>query len=317
MKPKIVVIGSSNTDMVVYVTHLPSAGETVLGHQFESSRGGKGANQAISAARLGAEVCFVTRLGRDNFGEESFKCYVQEGLDTDFIVWDEKEPSGVALIMVERSGENSIAVASGANAHLSPQDVEAAASAIRSASCILLQLEIPLETVEAAVNLASKSGVRIILNPAPAVQLPASLLKKVDILTPNEKEADLLAAGYTSAHVGDVAGFLYQQSGVRNLVITMGAKGSVICGSSNAFVPGFPIQAIDTTGAGDAFNGGLAVGLARGDDLITAVRYANAVGALSTTQSGAQSSLPSASQVENFLNQSSAGVPSRLKHHKL
>jgi ribokinase len=301
VKPRIVVVGSANTDMLVHVDHLPNRGETVMGGQFLIARGGKGANQAVAASRLGAEVTFLARLGRDQFGQDSFAAYQAEGILMDHIQWDDQAPSGVALIMVDRIGDNSIAVVPGANARLSPEDVYAAEKAIRSADCVLLQLEIPLQTVEAAVSLAHKHGVRVVLNPAPAMRLPASLTRKVNTLTPNETEIAVLAGVETPRNILDIAATIYTVSGVENLVVTMGDKGALIASMDNTMVPAFAIKAVDTVGAGDAFNGALAVALARGENLVDAVRYANAVGALSTTRPGAQSSLPLTWEVENFL----------------
>jgi len=301
MKPKIVVIGSANTDMVVKVEHLPEPGETVLGGDYIQSRGGKGANQAVAAARLGAGVTFVARLGADAFGKEAFAAYQAEGIDTQYIVWDETALSGVALIMVNRAGENFIAVASGANAKLSPVDVLAAEAAIRQADCVLLQLEIPLETVCAAVDLAHRYGVRVILNPAPAAALPAELLAKVDTLTPNETEAAELAGGFSARHATNVAAILRNKHKIENIVVTLGEKGALIAGFQNQIVAPYAVTPVDTTGAGDAFNGGLALALARGDDLAAAVRFANAVAALSTTRPGAQQAMPTLAEVEAFL----------------
>jgi ribokinase len=305
MKPKIVVIGSANTDMVVQVDHLPRPGETVLGDRVVITRGGKGANQAIAALRLGAEVTFVARLGCDSFGRECAVAYRDEGLNIDHIIWDDEISSGMALITVDRNGENQITVAQGANAHLNPKDILSAAAAIRNADCLLLQLEIPLETVEAAVELAYQNGVRVILNPAPAQQLPASLLSKVDTLTPNETETGILTGGFSSTHTIDMACSMLIKSGVKNVLITLGARGVLIAGNRAIQIPAFKVKAIDTTGAGDAFNGGLTVALARGMILEEAVRYANAVGALATTRVGAQSSLPTAGEVAAFLGEGS------------
>jgi ribokinase len=287
MKPKIVVVGSVNTDMVVQVRHLPEPGETVLGGEYIQSLGGKGANQAVAAARLGAEVTFVARLGRDIFGDASLAAYEAEGINTKYIIRDEKALSGVALIMVNQGGENIIAVAQGANAKLSPEDILAAENAIQGANCLLVQLEIPLETVQAAIELGVKHHVPVILNPAPAAKLPSELLEMVDYLTPNETEAAILAGEHTASHAMDGAYLLKSKFKIRNLIITLGVKGAVIVGYRNQIVPPYPVQSVDTTGAGDAFNGGLAVALARGDTLIEAVKFANAAAALSTTCPGA------------------------------
>jgi ribokinase len=300
MDPKIVVVGSANTDMVVKVQDIPHLGETVLGGEFISAQGGKGANQAVAAARLGAEVTFVARLGRDSFGIISANAYQAEGINTDFIIWDDDTPSGVALILVNRNGENIIAVASGANGKLTRADVIAAESVFQAADAVLLQLEIPLEPVQAAIELAHLYHARVILNPAPAYNLPASLLHSVDYLTPNEIELAKLTETSFSTSSGATA--FAKQSGVRALIVTQGAKGArVIHDGNESLVPGFPVKAVDTVAAGDAFNGALAVALSRGDGLLDAVYYANAAGALTVTRAGAQPSLPTFLEVANFM----------------
>jgi len=301
MKPKIVVVGSANTDMVVHVQHLPEPGETVLGGDYSQSQGGKGANQAVAAARLEADVTFIARLGRDAFGDASIASFKADGINTRHIVRDDKAPSGVALIMVNRHGENIIAVSPGANAKLSPDDIFAAESAIQGANCLLVQLEIPVETVQTAVQLAAKHHVPVILNPAPATQLPPALLEMIDYLTPNETEAAFLAGGYSAKHASDAAYLLTSKFKVKNIVITLGEKGAMVTGFHNKTVPSYSVNSIDTTGAGDAFNGGLAVALAQGKKLVDAVKFANAVAALSTTCVGAQSSMPTLKDVEKIL----------------
>lgn len=301
MKPKIVVVGSANTDMVVPVQHLPDPGETVLGGAYIQSQGGKGANQATAAARLGADVTFVVRLGRDAFGDVSEAAYQAEGINTEYVIRDDTTPTGVALIMVNDGGENIIAVAQGANAKLSPADVFAAEKAFQEANCLLVQLEIPLETVQAAIQLAVKHQVPVILNPAPATQLPPALLEMVDYLTPNENEAAFLAGEHSGRHAIDGAYLLKTRFNIKNLVITLGEKGAVIVGYHNQIVPPYHVTPVDTTGAGDAFNGALAVAIARGDLLVKAVNFANAVAALATTRSGAQLSMPTGEAVEAFL----------------
>jgi ribokinase len=307
MSPKIVVVGSANTDMVVQVAHLPAQGETVLGGKFVTAQGGKGANQAVAAARLGAQVTFVARLGRDAFGQGSAAAYQANGINTDYIAWDDQVPSGVALIMVNESGQNIIAVAPGANGRLAPDDVMAAERAFKDADGVLLQLEIPLEAVGTAIKLARRYGVRVIVNPAPATPLPDELLKSIDILTPNEGEVAVLTRKYSTSDTPDAALCLYHHGGVQTLVVTRGAKGAlVIDHGEKSIVPGFAVKPVDTTGAGDAFNAALAVALGRGEQLVEAVRYANAVGALAVTRLGAQSSLPTEEQVRQFLSTSNA-----------
>jgi ribokinase len=305
MKPKIVVIGSANMDMIVKTAHLPRAGETVLGENYMQSGGGKGANQAIAAARLGADVTFIARLGKDYFGKEAFESYKREGINTKYIVWDDQTPSGVALIMVDLVGENIICVAPGANGKLSPDDIYGAEASIESADCLLLQLEVPLNTVEFAVGLAARHHVRVVLNPAPMTSLTSTLLEKVDFLTPNETEAAALI-GNDVSHPRDLALMLKRKFNIKNVIVTMGKEGAVFSGLNKSIsVPPFSVNSVDATGAGDAFNGALAVALARGDKSAKAVKFANAVAALSTTKFGAQTSLPNLDEVQKFIMTSS------------
>jgi ribokinase len=295
----IVVVGSANTDMILKCDRLPGPGETVLGGHYIAAAGGKGANQAVAAARLGAEVVFVARLGRDWLGDQALAHYTAEGVRCDHLTRDDDLPSGVALIMVDAAGENLIGVAPGANGALRPEHVEQAAPAFQGASVLLVQLEIPLDTVGAALRLAHQHGVRAILNPAPARPLPDELIRGA-ILTPNETEAGQLTDRTTDAKA---AAQRLLERGAANVIVTLGEKGALVSepGGFRA-VPGFRVQAVDTTAAGDAFNGGLACALARGVALPEAVRYANAVAALSVTRLGAQPSLPIGDEVTQFLN---------------
>ena len=298
---KIAVVGSSNTDMVVRVPHMPVPGETVLGGEFVMASGGKGANQAVAAARLGAEVTLVARVGADVFGERALAGFQQEGIITRHVTVDREAASGVALIFVDSAGENSIGVAPGANACLSPDDVQEARGAIEEGDVLLLQLEVPVETVLAAAKVAHQAGVRVILNPAPAPPnlLPTELLELVDIITPNESEAALLTG--TQGSTEPAARRLTEQ-GAGAVIVTLGARGALIVTlDTQELVPAFSVNAVDTTAAGDAFNGGLAVALAQGRRLVEAVRFANACGALATTRLGAQPSLPTIGEVEAFL----------------
>lgn len=305
MNPKIIVVGSANTDMVVKVHHLPEPGETILGGDYSQFQGGKGANQAVAAARLGADVTLIARLGQDALGEASVAAYRAEGIHTDFIVRDDAAPSGVALIMVNHSGENVIAVASGANARLSPADILAAEKAIQDADCLLVQLEIPLDTVQEAARLAAKHHVPVILNPAPAVQLPAELLEMVDYLTPNQTEAAILTGVSSVENADAAANVLQSRFKVKNIVITLGKNGAQIASSRTEWIAPYSVHPVDTTGAGDAFNGGLAVALARGDALPDAVKFANAVAGISTTRVGAQPSMPTLAEVLAFIQTNS------------
>jgi len=297
------VVGSSNTDMIVKVERIPRPGETLLGGEFVTAPGGKGANQAVAAARAGGAVSFVARIGRDMFGSEALQGFKRDGLGIDYVFQDRRAPSGVALIFVAADGENSIAVASGANSRLSPADITKARSAFRKAAVVVTQLETPLKTVQAVAKLAHSAGTRVILNPAPARPLPSDLLKRVSILTPNETEAELL----TGLKVKDEAAARkaaarIHAKGVQTVIVTLGAKGAYFSAPDDkGLVPGFKVRAVDTTAAGDVFNGTLAVALAEGMNIRDAVRFANAAAAISVGRLGAQPSAPTRREIENFL----------------
>jgi ribokinase len=303
MGSRIAVVGSSNTDMIIKVDRLPAPGETVIGGEFSTAAGGKGANQAVAAARAGAEVSFIGRVGDDMFGEQALEGFAEDGIDVSHVLRDATAPSGVALIFVDEGGENSIAVASGANAKLTAADIAVAGDAIASADVLVMQLETPLETVQAAAAMATENGVRVILNPAPAQPLSDEILCNVSILTPNESEAELL----TGIQVEDDAGAAaaaraLAARGVGTVILTLGSRGAFVFESDRGeLVPGFEVRAVDTTAAGDVFNGSLAVGLAEGKPLAEAVRFANAAAALSVTKLGAQPSAPTLSEIEGFL----------------
>jgi len=303
-KPKkIVVIGSSNTDMVVRTPALPRPGETVLGGEFIMAPGGKGANQAVAAARAGGEVTFIARIGDDIFGRQSMEGLVRDGIHIEHIVEDKNSPSGVALIIVGPDGENCIAVASGSNAGLAAADVRKAKAVISSADIVLLQLESPLETVQEAAGIAAAAGVPVILNPAPARALSDDILKNVAYLTPNETEAEILT-GITlikSSDLAEAAGMLLAK-GMKAVLITLGANGVYVASrEKQEVVPAFKVIPVDTTAAGDAFNGALAVALAERRPLFEAARMANAAAALATTKMGAQPSLPSRRDIDELL----------------
>lgn len=303
---RIVVVGSANVDLVVRTPHIPRPGETVLGRDFVMALGGKGANQAVGAARLGAEVTFLACVGTDTFGDQCLAGYEQEGIDTSYIKRVSDEATGVALISVANDGENSIAVASGANMRLTPSLIEAAGDAFARADVVLLQLEIPVESVIEAARLGRKNGIPVVLNPAPAQSLPSDLLQAVDVLTPNRIElAQLLGVSESDVMAMDDENLAKSALGlgVPSAVITLGKEGALAAGSWGwVRVPSFPVEAIDTTGAGDAFNAGLVVALGRGGmDLPEATRYACACGALATTKVGAQPSLPDDEAVRRLL----------------
>jgi ribokinase len=302
-KTTIIVVGSSNTDMIIQLDRLPRPGETILGGEFTSAAGGKGANQAVGAARAGGQVTFIARVGQDMFGDQAVAGFIKEGIDTDHVLRDKSRPSGVALIFVAKDGENSIAVAGGANGELSPTDVGKAKNLFASAGMLVMQLETPLATVQAAADLAAKAGVRVILNPAPARTLPDKLLKKVAIITPNETEAELLTGiKVDSEAAASKAADKLLTRGVKTVIITLGSRGAFVAGEGvRKLVPGFKVKAVDTTAAGDVFNGALAVALGEGRPVIEAVRFANAAAAISVTRPGAQPSAPARKEIELLL----------------
>jgi ribokinase len=310
VKPYILVLGSSNTDMVIKLDRLPRPGETVLGGEFVTVAGGKGANQAVAAARAGGLVKLVARVGRDMFGEESLARFMEEGIHVENVVQDESCPSGVAMICVAKDGENSIAVAAGANGRLSPADVKEAGLAIAGASMVLLQLETPLATVQAAVEAATAAGVPVLLNPAPACALPGELLRRVSILTPNETETELLTGiAVTDEESAARAAEKLREMGPQTVIITLGDRGAFVAsGSSRRLVPGFQVTAVDTTGAGDIFNGALAVALGEGRPLLESVSFANAAAAISVTRFGAQPSAPMRKEIDLFLTQAESNT---------
>lgn len=294
MTGRVLVIGSSNTDLIVQTERLPRPGETLLGGRFLSAPGGKGANQAVAAARAGAQVTFIARLGTDAYGDAALAGLQADGIDTQFIIRDAKFPSGVALINLSAAGENSIAVALGANARLSAADVRKARDFLTADDVVLVQLEIPLAAVAAAARLATNSGARLILNPAPAAELSPQLLSQVAILTPNETEAELLTGKKVrDPRTASVAARLLRERGAGTVIITLGAQGAWVSAPHGEFLAQpFPVVPVDTTAAGDVFNGALAAGLAGGRSLADAVQFASAAAAISVTRLGAQPSAP-------------------------
>ena len=299
----IVVIGSSNTDLIIRVPRIPRAGETLLGGKFLSAAGGKGANQAVGAARSGGKVALIARVGRDAFGDRAVAGLRRDGVDVSCVFRDRSAASGAAMIFVARNGENSIAVAGGANEKLSPADVKKAAGVIRSGALLVAQLETPLATVIAAALIAAKAGLQVVLNPAPARPLPNRLLRLVSVLTPNETEAETL----TGIKVTDAASAArvcatLRARGVGTVILTLGARGAFLATAGGQYrVPGFKVKAVDSTAAGDIFNGALSVALTERKTLRDAVRFANAAAALSVTRLGAQPSAPTRAEIERFL----------------
>lgn len=291
---RIVVLGSTNTDMVVKAARIPAPGETILGGNFLMNPGGKGANQAVAASRLGGDVVFIAKVGDDLFGREAKGLFVKEGLCTDYVFTDGSEPSGVALIMVDANGENCISVASGANGTLSAKDIEAARGEIERASVLLMQLETPVETVLCAARWAAAKGVSVVLNPAPACELPDELLKCLSMITPNETEAELLTGVKVTEEASAArAAKALCAKGVKRVVITLGSKGAFVYSDGEGqLVPAVKVKAVDTTAAGDVFNGALAVALTEDHPLQAAISFAAKAAALSVTRMGAQASAP-------------------------
>lgn len=299
----ITVVGSSNTDFSVKTKALPLEGQTVLGGDFVIAAGGKGANQAAQAARLGVDVVFVARIGRDYFGDRSIGNFKKARINTDYIIRDTKMHSGAALIVVDKRGNNQIVVAPGSNGFLSASDVNKARGAIRRSKALLLQLEIPLEAVEKAVDVADRTKTKVILNPAPFRRLDKGFLRRVDVLVPNETEAQ----GFSGIKIRDVnsalraARFILKE-GCRSVIITLGSLGCVVVGGDSAeHLPAPKVKVIDTTAAGDSFCGALAVSIAEGKDLIAAAHFANSCAAISVTRFGAQPSLPTRREINRSL----------------
>ncbi len=302
-KNSILVVGSSNTDMIIKVQRIPKPGETILGGRFASAAGGKGANQAVGAARAGGVVTFIARVGQDMFGDKAVAGFIADGINVDYVVRDRACPSGVALIFVAENGENSIAVASGSNAKLTPADLRKAKPAFSQAGVVVLQLETPLKTVEAAAKLAADAGARVILNPAPAQPLSDDLLRRIYLLTPNESEAELLTGlPVNSDSAAAKAADALLARGVQNVIITLGPRGVFVAGrQGHGLVTGYEVEPVDSTGAGDVFNGTLAVALAEGKSLPDAARFANAAAAISVTRLGAQTSAPTRKEIDRML----------------
>ncbi|MGO9270559.1 MAG: ribokinase [Terriglobia bacterium] len=315
MHKPIIVVGSVNLDLVGCMDRIPTEGETVTGSRFELFHGGKGANQAVAAARLGYPVSMVAKVGDDQFGVRLRQGLRLAEVDVKAVRVAKRTSSGVALISTDKHGQNSIVVIPGANGKLLPSDLEKAISLLRSAGIILTQLEIPWETVECLATLAQRLDIPLMLDPAPARPIPNDLMRKITFLTPNETETSAICGVRTEdlnpSTVPEIARTLLDR-GLRNVVIKMGCRGAyaATAGNRGAFVPAFKVTAVDSTAAGDAFNGGLAVGLMQGQDFLAASRFSSAVAALSVTRMGAQPSMPSAREVNRFLK---SGVSPSLR----
>lgn len=305
----IIVFGSINMDLVTKTPRLPVAGETIKGHEFFTAGGGKGANQAVAAARLGISTQIVGRLGNDDFGRQLLHHLHAAGVQTDGVLVDEATSSGVAVITVDDAGENNIIIIAGANGRLNETDVERLRSKLPGAAALLMQLEIPMTTVQLAAQAAHSAGVPVILDPAPAQDIPDELYSRIDIITPNQLEASqLVGFPVDGEEAAAKASAELQQRGISTVIVKLGDRG-VFCATAEEtfFVPAFSVQAVDTVAAGDAFNGALAVALAQGRPLREAVVWGAAAGALSATKAGAQPSLPDRETFEAFLKERGVG----------
>jgi ribokinase len=306
MAKRIVVVGSINLDLVAATDRIPIAGETVRGFSFRTFPGGKGANQAVGAARLGGSVSMIGRLGSDAFGVELRDSLEQSNVNTEAVELVSGS-SGVALITTDPQGENAITVVAGANAYLSPASLDSNIELIRTAGILLTQLEIPLETVEHLAAIAAQEGVPLMLDPAPARALPPALLKRIEWLTPNETETSVLTGsgpGELSDELIEDAANALLDRGSRNVILKLGDRGCYVALSDGArqLVPAYSVNPVDTTAAGDAFNGAFAVALMNGQGAIEAASWASAVAAISVTRAGAQASMPTSTEVERFLD---------------
>lgn len=305
MAGNILVVGSLNMDLVVRSPRLPEPGETILGSDFQTFPGGKGANQAVAAARLGARVRMIGRVGDDSFGRELLETVARDGVDNAWLLTDAGAATGVALITVDAHGQNTIVVASGANAHLTPEDISAAEACFRDSAVLLLQLESPLPVVDRAIDLARRHGLQVVLNPAPAQALEIDFLSRVDYLVPNQVELALLAGTDSVPEAARLLG----SRGVRRLIVTLGSQGVLVFEEGREYrLPAYRVPVVDATAAGDAFVGAFAVALTEGHATPTAAAWGAAAGALSVTRAGAQPSLPTRAEFDRFLAERRAGA---------
>lgn len=300
---KIAVIGSTNTEMIFKAPAIPSAGETILGSSFSMSPGGRGANQAIAAVRAGGEVVFIGRTGNDIFGEQILKVLQQDTINTSYVIRDTTMASGISSIVLDARGESGTTITPGANSNLSANDLLQAKDSISSADVVLIQLDIPIETVRFAADLARISGAKVILNPAPALPVSDELLKSISILTPDASQAEILTGiTITDERSAELAGRILLERGLNRVIITLRSKGAMVIDNGGAeHVPGFKMSSIDTSVVNDVFNGALAVGLAEGKNFYEAVLFANAAAAVSASKIGALSSIPYRKEIMEVL----------------
>ncbi|GJJ81233.1 ribokinase [Pasteurella canis] len=301
---KLTVLGSVNADHVISVPHFAKPGETLTGSNYHIAYGGKGANQAVAAARLGANIDFIACIGDDDIGQAMKKAFVQDGMNTDAVVEIKNKMTGIAMIQVSASGENSIVISAGANAYLNEDIIDTFADKIIQADALLMQLETPLSAVISAAKLAKSSHTQVILNPAPAQALPDQLLTLLDMITPNETETEILTGvKVVDEQSAQQAAQVFHQKGIKTVLITLGSKGVYVSqqGQTSEIVAGFRVEAKDTTAAGDTFNGALMTALLEDKPLAEAIRFAHAAAAISVTRQGAQPSIPTREETLNFL----------------
>ncbi|MBL4830607.1 MAG: ribokinase [Aliivibrio sp.] len=300
---KLVVLGSVNADHVLQVSSFPRPGETLHGHSYQIIAGGKGANQAVAAARLKADVAFIACVGDDHFGIEIKSTFAAEGINNQAVMIETNTPTGIAMIQVTDTGENSICISAEANAHLTPEKLQPHCDLIRNADTLLMQLENPLDTIESAALIAHQAGTTVVLNPAPAQPLSDKLLSLIDIITPNETEAELLTGiAVTDMESANLAAISLHQKGIHTVLITLGSQGVWLSQNGQGEqIKGFKVKATDTTAAGDTFNGAFITALQNGNELHSAIIFAHAAAAISVTRMGAQTSIPTLQEVEQFL----------------
>ena len=302
----VLVIGSSNMDLNIYSERLPKPGETVTGGIFKQFLGGKGANQAVASVRAGAKTIFISKIGNDFFGDQMVSRLTKEGIDMSYIIKDAQEASGVAFIMIDNNGENMISVAPGANARLNPLEIQAKSDIIKKAKVLVVQMELSIETIEEIYRIASHGNLIKILNPAPLKPIPISVLKNIDIIIPNEGELFRL---HSLLEFKELSGTqkekIIQASkdiaslGIKIVITTLGSKGCLIVENDEVIeIPAFKVEAIDTVGAGDCFNGVIASKLCQGETLLNAVKYATAAASIAVTRKGAQESMPFINEID-------------------
>lgn len=299
------VLGSINVDHVIRVPYFPKSGETLAGHSYQIAYGGKGANQAVAAARLGAKVKFIGAIGDDAIGQIMKSAFEKDAIDTSMITTIPNQSTGLAMIQVSDEGENSIVISAGANADLTAERVQIYQNEIKQADMLLMQLESPLQAVELAAKIAKSAGTKVVLNPAPAQKLSDELLGYIDMITPNETEAEILTGvKVTDVHTAGQAAEIFHQKGIQTVLITLGAKGVYFSelGKQGKIIAGFKVQAVDTTAAGDTFNGGLVTALLEGKNMQDAIQFAHAAAAISVTRIGAQPAIPTKQETLVFLD---------------